>query len=137
MQYNLESDYKQVRTILFIFLSALMGKHNHYSHPGRQSKCRTVWYLCNPAFSYLQANCRLDYTYMYTAIRTEIIGGPKAWRMGNCWCQAPPPSGVIFEEEKEWAICKLWQIVIGPRLQNFTLICCFLTLRRAWENVDC
>ena len=31
----------------------------------------------------------------------------------------------------------LCQVVIGPQSHNFTLKCCFLTWRRALENVDC
>ena len=38
--------------------------------------------------------------------------------------------------EKNWAPCKLCQIVLGPQIQNFYFKYCLLTWRRASENVD-
>ena len=39
-----------------------------------------------------------------------------------------------FLREKNWALSKLWQIVLGLQLQTFTFLYCFLTWRRASEN---
>ena len=38
---------------------------------------------------------------------------------------------------KKQAVSKLYQIVITPPIQHFTLKCCFLIGPRASENVDC
>ena len=43
---------------------------------------------------------------------------------------------MIFEKKKNWTLGKLFEIVLGPQLQNCTLLCCFLTWCRESEDLD-